>query len=275
MTTPTSRSPAGVGLLGLPSDINSSFRRGAAGAPRIIREAIVSPSSNMWSETLVDLGASGALHDEGDVALSEDGGDRDRITEAVEGVMSRGLMPLSLGGDHSVTYPVLRAVARRHRELSILHFDAHPDLYDEFEGNRYSHACPFARIMEEGLAQRLVQVGIRTLNAHQQAQARRFGVEIVTMDDFDPKLVPVPSGPIYVTIDLDGLDPAFAPGVAHPEAGGLSTRDVVRVLHRIDGPIVGADIVELLPSADQGGLTAAAAAKLAKELAALMIRLQR
>lgn len=272
MTTSTSRSPAGVGLLGLPSDINSSFKRGAAGAPRIIREAIVSPSSNMWSETLVDLGAPGALHDEGDVALSEDDGDRDRITEAVEGVMSRGLVPLSLGGDHSVTYPVLRAVARRHRELSILHFDAHPDLYDEFEGNRYSHACPFARIMEEGLAQRLVQVGIRTLNAHQQEQARRFGVEIVSMDDFDPKLVPVPKGPIYVTIDLDGLDPAFAPGVAHPEAGGLSTRDVVRVLHRIDGPIVGADIVELLPSADQGGLTAAAAAKLAKELAALMLR---
>jgi arginase len=272
MRTLTSPESPRVGLLGLPTDINSSFKRGAAGAPRILREAIFSPSSNMWSETLVDLGQPGALHDEGDVALSEDDGDRDRITEAVDSVLSRGTAPLSLGGDHSVTYPVLRAVARRYRQLSILHFDAHPDLYDEFDGNRYSHACPFARIMEEGLAQRLVQVGIRTLNAHQQDQARRFGVEIVGMDEFDPKQVPIPSGPIYVTIDLDGLDPAFAPGVAHPEGGGLSTRDVLRVLHRIDGPVVGADVVELLPSADEGGRTAAAAAKLAKELAGLIIR---
>lgn len=270
---PSSPDRAGrVGLLGLPSDVNSSHVRGAASAPRFIREAMFSPSSNMWSETLVDLGAPGALGDEGDVELFEDDGDRDRITAAVDRVLDKGLKPLSLGGDHSVTYPVLRAVARRHRELSILHFDAHPDLYDVFEGNRFSHACPFARIMDDRLAQRLVQVGIRTLNAHQQDQARKFGVEIVDMDDFDPKLVPIPTGPVYVTIDLDGLDPAFAPGVAHPEGGGLSTRDVVRVLHRIRGPVVGGDVVELLPSADQGGRTANAAAKLAKELAALMIQ---
>jgi arginase len=272
MSTSTSPRSARVGLLGLPTDINSSFTRGAAGAPRVLREAIFSPSSNMWSETQVDLGQPGALHDEGDVALSEDDSDRDRITEAIGSIMSRGMAPLSLGGDHSVTYPVLRAVARRYPQLSILHVDAHPDLYDDFGGNRYSHACPFARIMEERLAQRLVQVGIRTLNAHQSDQARRFGVEIVGMDDFDPKQVPIPSGPIYVTIDLDGLDPAFAPGVAHPEGGGLSTRDVLRVLHRIEGPVVGGDIVEFLPSADEGGRTAAAAAKLAKELAALIIR---
>ncbi len=271
----TSTSPdlsARVGLLGLPTDINSSHVRGAARAPQFIRDAMFSSSSNMWSETLVDLGAPGALRDEGDVELFEDDGDRDRITEAVDRVLAKGLKPLSFGGDHSVTYPVLRAIAKRHRELSILHFDAHPDLYDVFEGNRFSHACPFARIMDDRLAQRLVQVGIRTLNAHQQAQARKFGVEIIDMDDFDPRQVPIPSGPIYVTIDLDGLDPAFAPGVAHPEGGGLSTRDVLRVLHRIAGPVVGADVVELLPSADQGGRTANAAAKLAKELAGLMMR---
>ena len=231
-----------------------------------------SPVEQQVERTLVDLGERGRFTTRG-TSLSDDDGDREFGSRRPSRAQSRGLAPLSLVG-RSFGYPhrCWRAIARRHRELSILHFDAHPDLYDEFEGNRYSHACPFARIMEEGLAQRLVQVGIRTLNGHQQEQARRFGVEIVTMDDFDPKLVPVPRGPIYVTIDLDGLDPAFAPGVAHPEAGGLSTRDVVRVLHRIDGPIVGADIVELLPSADQGGRTAAAAAKLAKELAALMIR---
>lgn len=260
-----------MGLLGLPTDINSSHVRGAAQAPKFIRDAIFCPSSNMWSETLVDLGAPGVLNDEGDVALKEDDKDRDRITEAVGRVLAKGLKPLSFGGDHSVTYPILRAVARRHPKLSILHFDAHPDLYDVFDGNRFSHACPFARIMEEGLARRLVQVGIRTLNIHQKAQARKFGVTIVEMNDFDAKRVPIPTGPIYVTIDLDGLDPAFAPGVAHPEGGGLSVRDVVRVLHRIKGPLVGADVVELLPSADEGGRTAVAAAKLAKELAGLMV----
>lgn len=263
--------PHRIGLLGLPTDINSSHVRGAAAAPAVIREAILSPSSNMWSETLVDLGAPGVLNDEGDAELEENPGDVERIAAAVERVYAKGMKPLSFGGDHSVTYPILRAVARRHPRLSILHFDAHPDLYDSFEGNRLSHACPFARIMEEGLAQKLVQVGIRTLNAHQKAQAEKFGVHIVDMDDFDPRTVPIPDGPIYVTIDLDGLDPAFAPGVAHPEGGGLSVRDVLRVLHRIPGPIVGADVVELLPSADLDDRTAVAAAKLAKELAGLMI----
>jgi agmatinase len=270
---PISKRPPGrVGLLGLPTDVNSSYLRGAAKAPAEIRKALFSPSSNMSSETGVDLGAPGLLIDEGNVALAEEPGDVERIEGAVGALIKRGLTPLLLGGDHSVTYPVLRAVAAAHRSLSILHFDAHPDLYDVFEGNRLSHACPFARIMEEGLARRLVQVGIRTLNAHQASQAKRFGVTIVEMRDFAAARVPIPRGPLYVSIDLDGLDPAFAPGVAHPEAGGLSVRDVVQVLHRVKGPLVGADVVELLPSADQNGRTAVAAAKLVKELAGLMLR---
>lgn len=91
---------------------------------------------------------------------------RQRIEAAIADLLARGFSPISLGGDHAVTYPILRAFARRYPRLSILHFDAHPDLYDEFQGNRYSHACPLARIMEEGLAQRLVQAGIRTINRH-------------------------------------------------------------------------------------------------------------
>ena len=116
-----------------------------------------------------------------------------------------------------------------------------------------------------------MQVGIRTLNGHQRLQADRFGVTIVGMDAFAADRVPITRGPLYVSIDLDGLDPAPAPGVAHPEAGGLSVRELLRVLHRVKGPVVGADVVELLPSADQGGRTAVAAAKLVKELAGLMI----
>lgn len=264
--------PAKVAILGLPSDVNSSFVRGAALAPPLLRQALFSPSSNSFTEGLLDVSAPGVLRDGGDVSLAEDPSDVARIAEAISRVLDAGERPLSFGGDHSVTYPILRAIAAKHGPVSVLHFDAHPDLYDVFEGNRLSHACPFARILEEGLARQLVSVGIRTLNHHQAEQARRFGVTIVDMDAFSPDTVPIPDGPLYITIDLDGLDPAFAPGVAHPEGGGLSTRELVRVLHRVAGPVVGADIVEYLPRADVGGRTAAAAAKLAKELVGLLAR---
>ena len=126
--------------------------------------------------------------------------------------------------------------------------------------------------MEQGLATRLVQVGIRTLNRHCRQQAKRFGAEIVEMRSFSPERVPIPPAPLYVSIDLDALDPAFAPGVSHHEPGGLSTRDILSVLHRIDGPIIGADVVELNPSRDRDGVTAVLAAKLVRELAALTVR---
>jgi arginase len=263
---------ARVALLGLPTDVNSSHTRGAAAGPEHIRRALWSGASNLTSESGVDLGAPGAWRDAGDLALREDAHDRTRIEDAIREQARTGTRVLAFGGDHSVTYPILRGLASESSAFSILHFDAHPDLYDEFEGNRYSHACPFARIMEEKLARRLVQVGIRTLNTHQAEQAKRFGVEIVPMADFDPARVPIPEGPLYVTIDLDGLDPAFAPGVAHREPGGLTPRELLSVLRKVKGPVIGADIVELVPSLDPSGMTATVAAKLAKELAALLLR---
>lgn len=261
-----------VVLLGLPTDANSSYRRGAAGGPAAVRAALASPAGNTSTETGADLAAPGAFADQGDVTLAGDPGDVGRIESAVRAVLERGQVPILLGGDHSVTYPVLRAVAARHGPPAVLHVDAHPDLYDVFEGNRLSHACPFARVLEEGLASRLVQVGIRTMNAHQREQARRFGVEVVPVDTFDAATAPLPRGPVYVSIDLDGLDPAFAPGVAHPEPGGLSVREVLRLLHRLEGPLLGADVVELWPEADRDGATARVAAKLVKELAGIALR---
>lgn len=125
--------------------------------------------------------------------------------------------------------------------------------------------------MEEGLAKRLVQVGVRTVNAHQAEQAKRFGVTLVTMRALARRVaVPIPAGPLYISIDLDAIDPAFAPGVAHREPGGLSVRDILKVLHRVRGPVVGADIVELRPASDLDEVTAVVAAKLAKELAGLL-----
>jgi arginase family enzyme len=163
-------------------------------------------------------------------------------------------------------------MAAAHPELSILQFDAHPDLYEAFDGNRFSHASPFARIMEAGLVRRLVQVGIRSINRHLLEQAERFGVEMVMMRDLTSDLRFTFDQALYVSIDLDALDPAFAPGVGHHEPGGLSVRDLLRILERSRGRVVGADIVEMNPLRDVAGTTAALGAKLVRELAARMLR---
>jgi arginase family enzyme len=167
---------------------------------------------------------------------------------------------------------VLEAIAARHGPVSILHVDAHPDLYPDLDDNPRSHASPFARILERGLARRLVQVGIRTMNTVQRAVAERYAVEIVPMQGYALERVPKLEGPVYVSIDLDGLDPSCAPGVSHHEPGGLSTRQVLELLGSLRAPVIGADVVELNPARDFNGMTAVLAAKLVKELAALIAR---
>jgi len=259
-------------LLGVPFDAASSFRRGAAAAPPAIRAALSSAAGNSWTEGLVDLGKLGALADAGDLKLPEGPEARREIERGVADVLAGGGRPIVLGGDHSITYPVLRAVRRRHPRLSVLHVDAHPDLYEEFQGDRFSHACPFARALEERLVDELVQVGIRTMNGQQRTQADRYGVTVIDMDAWVAGHRPTITNPVYVSIDLDGLDPAFVPGVSHPEPGGLSVRDVLTLLHQLEAPIVGADVVELNPELDGHGFTAIVAAKLVKEIAGAMQR---
>jgi agmatinase len=254
-----------VALVGFRSDANSSYRRGAADAPPLIREALFCESSNSWSEGRREISKE-SLFDAGDL-VEEDGEVFGRIEAAIGRLLEDGYSPISLGGDHAITYPIVRALARRIPRLSILQFDAHPDLHDEFGGNRFSHACPFARIMEEGLAGRLVQVGIRTADRRQREQAERFGVEMIEMQDLRDGLALRFDGAVYVTFDLDGLDPAFAPGVSHREPGGLSTRQAVDLILGLEGKVVGGDVVEFNPQMDPSGMTAMVAAKLVKELA--------
>jgi agmatinase len=263
---------ARVRLIGLPTDCNSSFLRGAARAPAAIRAQLFSPHANLASEAGGVIGDDIVFEDAGDLSLTETAADDGRIRASVAASLAGGSAPLLLGGDHAVTFPIMQAIAAHHGPVSILHFDAHPDIYDDFDGNPHSHASPFARIMEAGLAKRLVQVGIRTLNPHCRAQAARFGVEIVPMHDFTPAAVPALAGPIYISLDLDGLDPAYAPGVSHPEPGGLSVRNILDVLARVEAPVVGADIVEYNPDRDINAMTAIVAAKFVKELAALLAR---
>ena len=265
-------------LIGLPYDASSSYLRGAAEAPPLIRAELHSEAGNSWTENGCDLraspgqgGADAGLSDAGDLVLSPDAQARAQIESGLARLLATGKRPIALGGDHSVTYPVLRALAKLHPRLTILHFDAHPDLYDEFAGDRYSHACPFARIMEDGLASRLVQVGIRCMSGPQIAQVRRYGVEVIDMQAWVDGVRPVVDGPLYITIDLDGLDPAYAPGVSHREPGGLSVREVVTLIRRAGGTLVGADVVEYNPRQDTGGVTASVAAKLVKELAGRML----
>lgn len=264
-----------IGLLGIPFDANSSHRRGPRKAPRVIRAAMGTGAGNAWSERGIEVWPSARVVDHGDLAVSPVAASRRPIEQIERGVAATlAVTPrlVALGGDHAVTYPVLRAIAAVHGAVSVLHFDAHPDLYPELDGNRYSHACPFARSLEDGLIDRLVQVGIRSHTPAQAEMARRFGVESWRAWDV-PRMKPLRFGsPLYVSIDLDALDPAFAPGVSHREPGGLTVRQVLDVMANVRAPrLVGGDVVELNPDCDLDGVTAAVAAKLARELLATML----
>jgi agmatinase len=261
--------PSNPTLLGIPFDANSSYLRGAADAPPLIREAYHCDSSNSSTEIGIELSPESVL-DAGDLTLASDGA-FPAIESAVSELLDKGQAPVCLGGDHSITYPIVRAFAKRFTDLTIVHFDAHPDLYDEFQGSRYSHACPFARIMEEGLAKRLIQLGIRTMVAHQREQAARFGVEVVEMRELPALNKLKLAGPVYISFDIDVLDPAFAPGVSHREPGGMSVREAISHLHAITGDFVGADLVEYNPRQDVSQLTAMVCAKILKEILGKMI----
>lgn len=258
-----------IAILGIPFDKNSSFLAGSAEAPPTIRQELYSDARNLWTESGLNLAE--ALADCGDLDCAQ----AERVFSDIHAVVSlmieRGLKPISLGGDHSVTYPIVKALSKKYPDLNILQIDAHPDLYQEFEGNLFSHACPFARIMEDGLARRLVQVGIRTMNGHQREQARRFGVETIEMRAVRNGVPREFEGPLYISIDMDALDPACAPGVSHPEPGGFTTRELVDLIQSLKANVVAADIVELNPRRDLHALTAVTAAKLLKEIAAKML----
>lgn len=258
-----------VALLGFPWDGNSSHTRGPALAPPVIRAVLFSPASSPRSIAGVELADAVRAHDFADLP-ADDAAARAAIEARIGAVRARGLWPLSLGGDHSVTFPILKALAGEHGPLNVLHIDAHPDLYDIYEGDRFSHACPFARALEAGCIGALVQVGIRAWAGEHVETARKHGVLMLGADESERIPYERLGAPLYVSIDLDGLDPAFAPGVSHPEPGGLTTREVLAILKRLPAPPVGADIVELNPERDQGLLTAHLAARLVKELAGVM-----
>lgn len=261
-----------LSLLGIPHDENSSFMRGPSEAPPLIRRELLSDAYSIWTESGVDLGVEGRLVDHGDLQFDGGADAWDVIEQGVGRALDAGDPLICLGGDHAITHPIMRAARRRHPQLTILHIDAHCDIYHAYLDNPRSHASPFARIMEERLADRLIQVGIRTLNDHHREQNKRFGVEVIEPMRWNEQLRFDITTPIYISLDMDGLDPAYAPGVSHREPGGLSPRQVIDWLHTLEQPIVAADIVEYNPRCDISNVTATVAAKLLKEIGGMMLK---
>ena len=186
-----------ISLLGIPHDENSSYLRGPAEAPALIRRELHSDAHSSWSETGFDL--TDRFLDHGDIDFAGAGDPWERIESEVGRALNAGHPLISLGGDHAIAWPVLRAVRRRHPSLTIVQIDAPPDIYPAYQGNLRSHTSSFARIMEERLADRLIQIGLRTLTADLRGQIRRSGTEVVA-----------PPGPGEVIVEV-GQEAVAAP----------------------------------------------------------------
>ena len=252
---------AKIRVVGVSYDAKSSYLGGAAQAPGRIREEILSTAYNPYAESVRNVVDSALSW--GPILRP---GSYQEIFSMAAAILAEGERCVFIGGDHSISYPLIQAVHRHFGRFHVLHFDAHGDLYDQLDNDRFSHACPFARIMESGLVESLTQVGIRTMTPHQVEQAKRFNVRVITMQDlagFDPASLP---GPLYLSVDIDALDPAFAPGVSHREPGGLDPVTLIRWIQSLSQPVIGADLVEYNPLQDCRGITATLCYKLIKEL---------
>lgn len=270
-----------IALVGIPWDGGTTNRAGARHGPREIR----SQSSLMRKVHHVSRIAPfdlANIADVGDLSVNPidltDG--LRRIEAGMDEIVKAGAIPLSAGGDHLTTLPVLRAIART-RPVGMIHFDAHSDTNDSyFGGNRYTHGTPFRRAIEEGLLdpKRVVQIGIRgsIYEAAEHAWASEQGIRIIYMEECvrrglddvmtDAKAI-VGNLPTYISFDIDCIDPSMAPGTGTPEIGGFTTREAQQMIRLLEGvDIVGADVVEVSPPFDLAGMTALAGATMMFEL---------
>lgn len=251
---------------GLADDSQSSFRRGAARGPAAVRLAYDGDCYGSTSESGIDL--AGKIFDAGDLPSLADWSATARSFRDFAAAQWRaGKIPFFAGGDHAVTVPVAEALAVLARPVHIIQLDAHPDLYPVYEGSSTSHACVAARLLEMPHVASVTQYAIRTENAVQADFARRHSGRLrqfharslgISLDY--PSHIPH-GAPVYITLDLDAFDPAFAPGVSHPVPGGLSPRQVLNFLQFAPWSLVGMDVVELNPDADIAHRTALLAAR--------------
>jgi agmatinase len=288
MRRPASRELAGVdvAIVGVPFDSGASNRSGARFGPRKIREA----SLQLWGYNTVLRCAPAEelrLVDYGDVDVVpvDIEATMRAIAAEVGAVLDQGVAVVALGGDHSIALPLLRAHAAKFGPLAVVHFDSHPDTWaSEFGEHRYSHGTPFRRAIEEGLIDTAayVQVGIRgpVSSASDLEEAQGLGAHIVPIHqalDMGASAVTakihqiVGQRPVYVSLDIDAADPAYAPGTGTPEVGGFSSYQMLQLVRGLAGlRLTGFDLVEVCPPYDHGDITAILAANLAFEFLSLL-----
>jgi agmatinase len=279
-----------VAILGVPFDTGTTYRPGARFGPRGIREGSRLLRS-LHPALDVEPFAVHQVADAGDVGCTPFDIDEaiGQIEAAARDLLGDVGTVVALGGDHTIALPLLRATAAKFGPVALVHFDAHLDTWDTYFGAAYTHGTPFRRAAEEGLfvSGASMHVGIRgSLFTRQDlVDDRGFGFGIVGAFDYERRSIEeiadeirrrVGDAPVYVSIDVDVMDPAHAPGTGTPEAGGLTSRELLATLRALDGlPIAGADVVEVAPAYDHAELTTVAAANVAYELLALLARATR
>lgn len=277
--------------LGVPWDVSSSYRRGSAKAPDKIREATSGDLYNPYTEIYVDIINKWQIFDGGNVQFPSHDviQARDEIFKTLKPLYNaiKDTKFLFIGGDHLITFFCIHSLVKlgvfQDRTVGILYFDAHPDLYEHYEGNRYSHACVLRRIIEETPIdpKNVIQVGIRAGTPEQREFSNKYGITTIYCKELRRKGMEETSyliqdfsqtvDQIYLSVDLDILDPAFAPGLGNPEPAGLSIRELVDLIQELAGlPIVAFDIAEYCPVFDNSNITAFAAAKVIKEILGIL-----
>ncbi|MBH0230550.1 agmatinase [Halobacillus yeomjeoni] len=268
----SSEEEADAVIYGMPMDWTVSFRPGSRFGPNRIREASIgleeySPYLDRHLEEV-------QYHDAGDLLLPFGNAKRsiDIIEEYMDELLEKGKFPLGLGGEHLVTWPVLKAFHRKYSDLAVIHIDAHADLREEYEGEVLSHSTPIRKACEQFGAENIYSFGIRSGMREEFQYAEESGMYMAKYEVLEPlkEILPTLSGrPVYVTIDIDVLDPAYAPGTGTAEAGGISSKELLSAIHAIaasDVNVVGADLVEVAPAYDSSEKTQIAASKFIREM---------
>jgi agmatinase len=289
MRLPFVESPAGldVAIVGIPYDGGTSYRPGARLAPREIRSQSSLIRQYSYFQKVAPFDALNVA-DVGDIDAPPVSIDKcyEVVESRIGAIADAAARPIVIGGDHSLSLPVLRALARRHGALAVVQFDAHVDTWDEYFGGKYFHGTPFRRAVEERIVdpKRFIQVGIRgpmygedDFDFH-----REHGITVVDIEQLRDRglawtierIRQVVTGPAYMTFDIDSVDPAFAPGTGTPEVGGLTAHEAQRLVRGLAGlTLVGGDIVEVAPVFDgPGQITSVLAANLMFEFLCVLAR---
>jgi guanidinobutyrase len=277
-------------FVGIPMDVGTSNRAGTRHGPRQIRaeSCLIRPYNMATRAAPFD---SLMVADIGDVAIDTFNLPKcmDIITNAYRSIIAKGCRPLTLGGDHTLTYPILRAVAEKYGPLGLIHVDAHADINESMFGEKIAHGTPFRRAVEDKLldTKRCIQIGLRATGyaADDFDWPRQQGFRVVQAEEcWHKSLAPLMEevrqqmgkGPVYLTFDIDSLDPAFAPGTGTPEIGGLTTIQGIEIIRGCRGlDLVGCDLVEVSPPYDPGGNTALTGANLLFEMLCVLPGVQR